>query len=145
MKLFTIGFTRKSAEKFFTSLQNAGVGRLLDVRLHNTSQLSGFAKRNDLRYFARQICSIEYAHLPQLAPTPEILSPYKKDKSVGWDTYARQYLALIESRRIEESLAPALLENACLLCSEDQPHHCHRRLIAEYLQQRWGNVEITHL
>jgi uncharacterized protein (DUF488 family) len=145
MKIYTIGFTKKSAEKFFTSLQSAGVKRLIDVRLNNTSQLAGFAKRDDLSYFTKEICAIEYVHEPQLAPTAEILDPYKKGKSVPWATYATQYGELMKARRIEQSLAPAQLEGACLLCSEDKPHHCHRRLIAEYLAEHWGIVEITHL
>jgi uncharacterized protein (DUF488 family) len=145
MKLFTIGFTKKSAEKFFTSLSNAGVKRLFDVRLNNTSQLAGFAKRDDLRYFTKEICGIEFVEAPQLAPTPEILTPYKMKKSVTWETYAEQYRNLIRERAIENSLDPSQLDAACLLCSEDKPHHCHRRLIAEYLQQHWPNLQITHL
>ncbi|EPE0459056.1 DUF488 family protein [Pseudomonas aeruginosa] len=35
--------------------------------------------------------------------------------------------------------------NSGLLCSEDKPHHCHRRLVAEYLAGKWPNVEIVHL
>jgi uncharacterized protein (DUF488 family) len=145
MKLYTIGFTKKSAKNFFGSLKTAGVARLVDVRLNNTSQLAGFAKKDDLSYFTKEICGIEYLHEPQLAPTSEILAPYKKDKSVPWETYERQYVQLLQSREVEKSLSPARLEGACLLCSEDKPHHCHRRLIAEYLAENWGNIEITHL
>jgi uncharacterized protein (DUF488 family) len=145
MKLYTIGFTKKSAKQFFESLRSAGVARLIDVRLNNTSQLAGFAKRDDLSYFTKEICAIEYVHEPQLAPTAEILDPYKKGKSVPWETYATQYRKLIQARRIEQALSPAQLDGACLLCSEDKPHHCHRRLIAEYLAEHWGNVEIAHL
>ena len=145
MTIYTIGFTKKSAERFFTSLQSAGVKRLIDVRLNNTSQLAGFAKRDDLGYFTKEICAIEYVHESQLAPTAEILDPYKKGKSVAWETYAGQYRKLIEDRRIEQTLSPAQLDGACLLCSEDKPQHCHRRLVAEYLAERWGNVDITHL
>jgi len=145
MKLYTIGFTKKSARKFFESLKNAGVARLIDVRLNNTSQLAGFAKRDDLSYFTKELCGINYIHEPQLAPTSEILDPYKKGKSVPWETYASQFGELMKVRRIEQSLSPPLLDGACLLCSEDKPHHCHRRLIAEYLAEHWGEVEITHL
>ncbi len=145
MKLYTIGFTKKSARTFFESMKAADVKRLIDVRLNNTSQLAGFAKKDDLSYFTKEICGIEYIHVPQLAPTAEILNPYKKDKSVPWETYEHQYVQLLQSREIEKSLSPAQLDGACLLCSEDKPHHCHRRLIAEYLAENWGNVEITHL
>jgi uncharacterized protein (DUF488 family) len=145
VKLFTIGFTRKSAESFFTKLQHAGVRRLVDIRLNNVSQLAGFAKRDDLRYFAQAICGIEYVHVPDLAPTREMLDEFKKRRHGDWAAYERQFLALMRSRRVEATLAPDLLDHACLLCSEDRPQHCHRRLVAEYLQQQWGDVEVEHL
>lgn len=144
MKVFTIGFTRKTAEAFFTRLQDAGVKRLVDVRLNNTSQLAGFSKKDDLRYFARAICGIEYVHLPELAPTAEILDPYKKVKKGDWRVYERQFLELMRSRQIENT-PREILDGGCLLCSEEQPHYCHRRLVAEYLQEHWGSVQIHHI
>jgi uncharacterized protein (DUF488 family) len=144
MKIFTIGFTRKSAETFFTRLKDAGVKRLIDVRLNNVSQLAGFAKKEDLRFFTRAICNIEYVHLPELAPTAEILDPYKKVKHGDWELYERQFLDLMRSRRIE-AMERNLLDGGCLLCSEETPHHCHRRLVAEYLKEHWESVEIEHL
>jgi len=145
MKIFTIGFTKKSAETFFTRLKDAGVKRLLDVRLNNVSQLAGFAKRDDLRYFAKAICGIEYVYVPQLAPTSEILDPYKKQKNGDWPHYERQFLDLMRARRVEETTPRDLLDGGCLLCSEETPHHCHRRLVAEYLNESWGGVEIEHI
>ena len=144
MKIFTIGFTKKSAETFFTRLINAGVRRLVDVRLNNVSQLAGFTKRDDLCYFTKAICNIEYVHLPDLAPTKDILDTYKKHKG-EWTLYEEQFLSLMRSRRIEEKTSPEMLDGACLLCSEEKPHHCHRRLVAEYLKEKWGNVEIEHI
>ena len=101
MKLYTIGFTKKSAETFFTRLTNAGVKRLVDVRLNNVSQLAGFTKRDDLRYFTRVICNIDYVHIPDLAPTQDILDAYKKQKG-DWGLYERQFLDLMRSRHIEK-------------------------------------------
>lgn len=144
MKLFTIGFTRKSAEKFFTTLREAGVRQILDVRLNNTSQLAGFAKRDDLRYLAKQLCDADYMELPQLAPTEEMLSAYKKQGG-DWTAYERTFLALMRERRVEDTVDKSLLDQGCLLCSEDKPHHCHRRLVAEYLKRFWNDIEITHL
>ena len=144
MKLLTIGFTRKSAECFFTKLKNAGVKRLVDVRLNNVSQLAGFSKKDDLRYFAKAICGIDYIHVPVLAPTSDILDPYKKGKG-DWATYEHHFLDLMNARHIENQVSPELLDGACLLCSEEKPHHCHRRLVAEYLKEKWGNVEIEHI
>jgi len=144
MKIFTIGFTKKSAETFFTSLKNAGVKRLIDIRLNNVSQLAGFTKRNDLCYFTKTICSIDYIHCPDLAPTQDILNAYKKQKG-DWGLYERQFLDLIRARRIEEKVSREMLDNGCLLCSEEKPHHCHRRLVAEYLKEKWGDVEIENI
>ncbi|WP_133511164.1 DUF488 family protein [Candidatus Thiosymbion oneisti] len=144
MRIATIGFTKKSAERFFEALRRAGTKRVVDVRLNNVSQLAGFAKKNDLAYFLDRICRVDYVHLPSLAPTQEILDGYKK-KGGSWDDYERRFLDLMTARRIAEKIEPETLEDACLLCSEDKPHHCHRRLIAEYLQEHWGNVEIEHL
>ncbi len=144
MKIFTIGFTKKSAESFFAKLQIADVRQLVDVRLNNVSQLAGFAKRDDLRFFTKAICHVNYVHLPELAPTQEILDAYKKHKG-DWESYERQFLDLMKSRRIEETVPRDLLDGGCLLCSEDKPHHCHRRLVAEYLKNKWGNVQIEHI
>jgi uncharacterized protein (DUF488 family) len=144
MKIYTIGFTKKSAETFFTRLQNAGVRRVVDVRLNNVSQLAGFAKKDDLRYFAKTICNADYTHLLELAPTAEILDPYKKAKNGDWALYERQFFDLMRARQIEQT-SRDILENACLLCSEEKPDYCHRRLVAEYLQEHWGDVQIEHL
>jgi uncharacterized protein (DUF488 family) len=144
MKIFTMGFTKKSAESFFTKLQLAGVSRLVDVRLNNVSQLAGFAKRDDLRYFLSVICRIDYVHLAELAPTQRIMDEYRKHKG-DWNLYERQFIDLMIARQIESKVARELLEGACLLCSEDKPSHCHRRLVAEYLRDKWGDVEIEHI
>jgi len=144
IKLFTIGFTKKSAEEFFTKLKQAGVTRVLDVRLNSSSQLAGFTKKEDLDYFLRAIGGIGYTHLPELAPTQDILTAYKKEKG-DWSVYETKFLALMRARRIEETSRKELLNGGCLLCSEDTPEHCHRRLVAEYLAEKWGNVEIVHL
>jgi uncharacterized protein (DUF488 family) len=144
MRILTIGFTQTSAEKFFTRLQQAGVQRVIDVRLNNVSQLAGFAKKHDLRYFLQKLCGIEYVHVPELAPTQEMLENYRAGGG-NWDKYQKRFLALLASRKIEKSLSQSLLRDGCLLCSEAKPHQCHRRLVAEYLQQQWGDIEIAHL
>ncbi len=143
MKLFTIGFTKKSAESFFTTLKNASVARLVDIRLNNVSQLAGFTKKNDLRYFLKEICGIDYVHCEQFAPTQEIMDEYKKD-GASWSNYERKFLKLMTSRRVENT-DKRLLNGACLLCSEARPEYCHRRLVAEYLRAAWGDVEVVHL
>lgn len=144
MKLFTIGFTKTTAEVFFNRLRRAGTKRVVDVRLNNVSQLAGFAKRSDLQFFLRELCGIDYVHLPELAPTKDILEEYKKNKG-DWAVYERKFLELMRKREIEKRVDPAVISGGCLLCSEDKPHHCHRRLVAEYLKSHWGNVEIEHL
>lgn len=141
----TIGFTKSDAEHFFERLLKAGVKKVVDVRLHNTSQLAGFAKADDLAYFLKKIGSVEYIHQPILAPTDTMLKAYKKEKG-DWSVYESRFLQLMEERKIEQRLQPELLEGACLLCSEATPHHCHRRLVIEYLNDKWGNVlAVKHL
>lgn len=144
MKIFTIGFTKKNAEQFFSRLKQPGLQRVVDTRLNNVSQLAGFTKKEDLRFFLREIGRIDYVHLPLLAPTQAMLDAYKKNGG-DWDTYEKQFLALMAERRIETFIDKNLVADACLLCSEPTPHHCHRRLVAEYLQGRWGDIDIQHL
>lgn len=144
IQVFTIGFSQKSAEHFFETLRGASVRRVIDVRLNNTSQLAGFAKKDDLKYFLQSLLGIECVHLPELAPTQQILDAFKKQKC-PWADYERDFLSLLRSRRVEHALARETFHQACLLCSEHEPRHCHRRLVAEYLKKHWGNMEITHL
>ncbi len=144
MKLFTIGFTKTTAEGFFGRLRRAGISKLIDVRLNNVSQLAGFAKKDDLRYFMREIVGAPYIHQPELAPTQEMLDEYRKGGG-SWDEYARRFLALMASRHIEDKVSREQMEGACLLCSEDKPHQCHRRLVAEYLRDKWGGIQVEHL
>lgn len=143
MKLFTIGFTKSTAERFFGRLQRSGAKKIVDVRLNNISQLAGFAKRDDLAYFAKSICGMGYQHVPALAPTQDMLDKYKKDGG-DWGQYAQKFLSLMAQRQVE-LIKKDDLDGGCLLCSEDKPHHCHRRLVAEYLRQKWSDVEIEHL
>lgn len=144
MKLFTIGFTKSTAESFFTRLTKAGVKRVVDVRLNNVSQLAGFTKKDDLRYFLKAIGNLGYEHRPELAPTQEMLDQYKKLRG-DWLDYERRFFELMASRSVEANLSQSSLDGACLLCSEDKPHHCHRRLVAEYLNKKWGSLEVLHL
>lgn len=142
--VFTIGFTKKTAEQFFTRLKQPGLLRLIDVRLNNVSQLAGFAKRDDLRFFLQHICGIDYIHAPALAPTKDLLNEYKKNGG-DWASYERKFLNLMTERRIEKNMLITVIDGGCLLCSEATPEHCHRRLVAEYLRDQWHGLEIKHL
>lgn len=146
VNIHTIGFTKKTAEHFFNALKINGVIRIIDTRLNNNSQLSGFAKAKDLEFFLRKICNIDYEYRAELAPTKKILDDYK-NKKITWDQYAEEYLNLMEQRLISSKLSSLDVDNGCLLCSEDKPHHCHRRLLAEYLKQQWSNqkTDINHI
>lgn len=145
MKTFTIGFTQKGANKFFTLIKNNNVSRIIDVRLNNVSQLAGFAKRDDLKYFLSELFGVDYVHLEELAPTQDILSDYKK-KVITWEAFEDKFLNLIAKRNIERSVDESLLDNGCLLCSEHTPHHCHRRLVVDYLNNHWDtDIEAVHL
>lgn len=145
MEIYTIGFTQTTAQRFFRRLKDARIERLLDVRLHNSSQLAGFAKAQDLPYFLEQLVGASYEHDPRLAPTQEILDAFKKRKG-DWSTYEQEFLALMRGRDVARLLQPAAFERrTALLCSEAEPHHCHRRLVVEYLADAWPNIRAVHL
>ncbi len=135
--LFTIGFTKTTAKDFFTRLKKSGATKIIDVRLNNVSQLAGFAKQDDLRYFAKEICDVDYVHNVDLAPTKAMLDDYKKHKG-SWDDYEKKFRKLISDRKIEQ-IPYASMDKACLLCSEDTADHCHRRIVSEYLKEKWQN------
>ncbi len=145
MEIYSIGFTQSTAADFFGRLRGAGIRRLLDVRLNNVSQLAGFAKRDDLCFFLKELCGAEYLHETLLAPSREMLDAYKKQKGT-WQEYERLFLSLMASRKVEETLDRALFETpTVLLCSEHTAENCHRRLVLEYLRDKWGGVDIIHL
>lgn len=140
-KLFTIGFTQTSAEEFFTKIKKNGIKTLIDTRVNNSSQLAGFSKSKDLKYFLKELCGADYIHKLDLAPTKDLLDSYKA-KKISWDTYSIEFIKLLKKREVEKRIPSELLNNSCLLCSEKSPHHCHRRLVAEYLQENL-NTELT--
>ncbi len=145
MEIYTIGFTQTSAEHFFGRLTGAGVRRVLDVRLNNSSQLAGFAKARDLPYFLDRLVGATYEHEPLLAPTQELLDAFKKRKG-DWATYERGFLELMRERSVETALDPAGFSTpTALLCSEAGPEQCHRRLVCEYLAGHWDRVAAIHL
>ncbi|MBF0526962.1 MAG: DUF488 domain-containing protein [Deltaproteobacteria bacterium] len=142
--IYTIGFTKKSAQDFFRSITDAGVKKLVDIRLNNASQLAGFAKRDDLAYFLKELCNCDYLHEPLLAPTQQILDAYKKG-GIDWIEYESRFNALIRDRKIENRFNTSELDMSCFLCSEPTPDKCHRRLVSEYLKRKLGNIIIQHL
>jgi len=144
IKLYTIGFTKRKAKDFFGKLRQVGIHKIIDVRLNNVSQLAGFAKRDDLKFFLKELCHCEYNHRPDFAPTKKILDDYKK-KKIDWDEYVVLFNKLIKERRIESKISLDELNNSCFLCSEPTAEKCHRRLVAEYLQDKLGSIEIIHL
>jgi uncharacterized protein (DUF488 family) len=156
VKLFTIGFTQKTAEGFFKLLINAGVRRIVDVRLNNNRTLAGFTRQAHLPYLLREIAGIEHEHRIDLAPDDAILSDWKLNKKakeagkkpITWAEYKTRFTRLIRKRKIETLVNPAELDYACLLCSEPTTENCHRRLVAEYLRRKWTDsvtTEIVHL
>jgi uncharacterized protein (DUF488 family) len=146
MKLYTIGFTQKRAEVFFDLLRRHDIKRLVDIRVKPDGQLSGFAKKDDLPYFLSRLANdCQYVHIPELAPTKEILNDYREDSN--WPRYVERFQALMSSRKIPDALDRTGFEalTSCLLCSEATPEQCHRRLVAERLKACWSDVDIIHL
>ena len=146
MNVYTIGFTKKRAERFFDLVEGSGAKRIVDVRLRPDTQLSGFAKSSDLEYLLKRIAGIEYVHLPELAPDKEMLDAYRKSKADdAWEVYERCFLDLMREREVENAVPRDIIEDSCLLCSEAEPDKCHRRLVVEYLADHWGNLQVQHL
>jgi len=145
VEIYTIGFTKKGAEEFFALLDEAKVDRLVDTRLRNRSQLAGFAKRDDLIYFLDEIAGVEYKHKKALAPTKELLDDWRDD-SINWQQYEDRFFSLMEQREVEKELKKEYFDDkTVLLCSEHDPSYCHRRLVIEYLDNEWDDVEAIHL
>jgi uncharacterized protein (DUF488 family) len=144
VKLFTIGFTKKSAEEFFETLRAAGVRRIVDIRLNNVSQLAGFTKRDDLAYFLEQVAGIGYAHVPVLAPTQDLIDSYRK-KDMPFEDFAWEFTTLMQTRAVETLPEARLRDGDCLLCSEEHASVCHRSLVATYLAPHYKNLTVTDL
>tara|TARA_B100000315_G_C14343732_1_gene480791 strand:- start:113 stop:553 length:441 start_codon:yes stop_codon:yes gene_type:complete len=144
IELYTIGFTKKNAKNFFNLLNINSVETIVDTRINNTSQLSGFAKADDLEFFAESIGGMNYKHIIDFAPTKELLSKYRK-KEMTWEEYEVEYLNLLDMRKIKDTVSIDNLNKSCLLCSEHSPEFCHRRLLAEFFQHINKNVKIIHL
>lgn len=146
MNVYTIGFTQKSAEQFFELIKKNNIELLVDVRLNNKSQLAGFTKGNDLRYFLSEICHCKYKHCIEYAPTKDILDGYKK-KEITWDDYVERYINLMNKRGDYKNFIAKFgsYNNICLLCSEPTVEHCHRKLIAELIAQDSPQAKITHI
>ena len=145
MEIYSAGFTKHGARRFFGALKEHGIQRLVDVRLNNTSQLASFAKRDDLEYFLDVIVGAEYIHEPLLAPTQGLLDAYKKNNG-NWETYETDFLGLMAERGVENLISEELFApRTLLLCSENTAENCHRRLVIEYLNTRWGNVRGIHI
>lgn len=145
MRIHTIGFTRKSAEEFFALLRDAGIRRLVDVRLSNTSQLAGFSKRDDLAFFLDEILGAAYEHRPELAPSRELLRAWRRE-DLPWERFVDRFRGLLVERGAAVRLDRADFEPpTVLLCSEHEPDRCHRRLVVEHLADAWGDVEADHL
>ena len=145
MNIYTIGFTQKRASTFFGLLAETNVSSVLDVRINNRSQLSGFARQEDLAFFLWQLNGIGYSHEKLLAPPKELLARYRASE-IGWEHYAEQFCQLLHERRVADRIEPERLEGACLLCSEHEPHYCHRRLVLDYLASEWRiEMKVRHL
>lgn len=142
--LFTIGFTRKGAARFFGLLADAGVRRVVDIRARPDSQLAGFARGPDLAWFLQKLHAIDYVALPALAPAKALLADYR-DGRLCWDAYAVRYTGQLEAGAAAQAIEHLTLDHACLLCAEDDPCHCHRRLAAEWIAAHAPDLTVTHL
>lgn len=145
VKIYTIGFSQKSAKYFFNLLRNHKIKQLIDIRENNTSQLSGFTKRGDLQFFLEVIINASYIHMPELAPDKSIRKKYKETKN--WEEYERDFLELLDERDVVNLLKRVQYTSPfVLLCSEPEPDKCHRRLVAELIKKHiYPDAEVIHL
>lgn len=145
MNIYTIGFTKKTAQEFFEKLQSADAKYLLDTRLNNKSQLAGFTKKGNIEYFIEKLTDLKYVELPLLAPSDEVLKQYRSDGD--WDAYEVKYKRMLVKRGVAQAIDPSLFsDGAVLLCSEPTAEKCHRRLAAEFLQKEvLDGSSIVHL
>lgn len=143
-QLYTIGFTKKSAKQFFGLIKEAGVKRIVDVRRRPNSQLAGFANNRDLAWFLSELCKVDYVHVAELAPSPELLDDYRK-KRIDWRGYKPRFTKQMKDAEIKDRMGAILRPRDCLLCSEHEPNECHRSLVTKYLVKEWGNVKVEHL
>ncbi len=144
MNLYTIGSTKKLAGEFFELLIINKIKTIIDIRLRNSSSLSGFAKKEHLEYFLKKIAGIKYIHKSEYAPSDYLLDDWIK-KRISWNEYKKRYIELLKKRNIIENININIFNDACLLCSESIPEHCHRRLLAEYLSKNFKKINIIHL
>ncbi len=143
-KLYTIGFTKKNAKEFFEKLMENNVKVVIDIRLNNVSQLAGYTKKEDLKYFLEKICKINYLHITDLAPKNELLKRYRKNE-IAWKEFEQLFKQLLIERRPERNISVEQLDSACLLCSESTATKCHRRIVAEYFKDIYDNIDIFHI
>lgn len=144
IKLYTIGFTKKTARQFFELLKKHNITKIIDIRINRSSQLAGFAKGGDLEYFTNEICKAEYEYIVDFAPTKELLADYQ-NKNIDWIGYQKIYRSLIERRKIAEKYDMKAFDNACFLCSEPTADQCHRRLLVEYFKEKTPEIQIVHI
>ncbi len=153
MKLYTIGFSKCSAKDFFSNLKEANVQKLIDVRRRNTSHLCGFTKKPDLKFFLEECFGIAYEHIPEFAPSEELLTDYlkqlgkKKYDDRAWHDYVQRFQNEVLSKPIVGRFKKSIenFSSTCLLCSEKEPDYCHRRLLAEHFKKHVPDIEIVHL
>ncbi|RBQ23990.1 hypothetical protein ALNOE001_05380 [Candidatus Methanobinarius endosymbioticus] len=134
MEIFTMVSSRKSAEEFFNNINQNKIELVLDVRLHNHSQLLGFTKGTDLEYFLDNISSCKYVHDERFCQTEEVLENYRK-KIINWEEFEKKYLEFIEKRDMVTLFNKKYgnLHNVLILCSGKSPKTCHGRLLAQKL------------
>jgi len=144
MNIYTIGFTSKNAESFFSKLKDSGAKKLIDIRINRTSQLAGFAKEQDLGYFLRNLAKLDYQINSDLAPTKALLASYRKQE-IDWEAYSDEYISQIRARNVIQSLGVTYFSDSVLMCSENAPDYCHRRLLTDLLIDQFSELKVTHL
>ncbi len=143
-RLFTIGYEQTPHKAVLDELEQAGVKLLVDVRAVTSSRRPGFSK-NQLTA-ALDERGIAYVHLAALGTPKEGRLAARSGQFELLEKIFSKHLKTPQAREEMDELS-ALVKKAgpvCLLCYERDHHHCHRRMIAEIIEER-DKVKVENL
>jgi uncharacterized protein (DUF488 family) len=143
-RLFTIGYEQKPASSVLDELEKAGVKLLVDVRAVASSRRAGFSKNQLAAGLDER--GIAYLHLRGLGTPKEGRLAARSGK---YDVLRKIYTAHLKTPQAREEMdeLSALVKQSgpvCILCFERDHQHCHRRWIAEIIEDR-DRVTIENL
>jgi uncharacterized protein (DUF488 family) len=143
-KLFTIGYEQTPAKAVLDELAQAGVKLLVDVRAVASSRRPGFSKTQLAAGLDER--GIAYLHLRGLGTPKEGREAARSGKYDVLEKIYTRHLKTTQAREELDELSALVKKSGpvCILCYERDHQHCHRRWIAEIIEDRDG-VKIENL